>query len=1279
MAPRFAPNGVASDAQLATDMDQLLRRQADDAATALDYRFHVTLPSTLRKGQVVRARGTGRQGTVADAPPLYDPLQPLSRHPLAIHWDDAATTNPETVAASTLTASSIKPEHALSTRLRALAKTGAPFRASLDGTLLTVDGRAHDVLHEVHTAMRTLYGDAAVGPIESPSLADEARKVRFYRTRKAAPGDVEAQALADPAHARVQDARTRRRATVTNRKHFAQTQRADPWWNQYTDENVATTQRRKRLALASRKRGARSAPSASPPPVPCNAKQPRDVVGHDVVVPALDASEVVTTYVRAKAVGVEQSPEGPYWLMRVTQGPREWTVALPHVHPVDTCQEVRRGSAVFVTTTTTTSGDGDGDGPTTYTVGHIERILHPTDTLVCGFAGDAPRRVRAPTHCTADAWTAALVEAFPEAGLQVQMDGARVRIRSASRARFCVTAASTAAGLLGFVAGRTYEAKHWVAEGCYVLDAPHDLDRKGYKVRTAPHLVVRGLGATSTHPLADVIPVRPQYSRERETYAHPSAYQRFPVAFLTRERPQRGMLLYHEMGAGKSRTAIEMAQRDLEDRYWAHRDEHRARATTTAAAAAPTSSTPWWGARPPVVLFSPTQEARTHFLRSEVPQWSGCWWSTTASGEWVPRQHVYTRRAPAALYAEMAAHERAVGDTLWSDARAPHTNVYLAIVLDNTNNLYRILHHVEGAVTNKSIPSGDKKEVARYFGALPGASTFDIQTRTHPDEYYGRFFKGAFVIVDEIHRLCNAMVNSEGAAAQGRVGDFFYKALMEAPHCRVVGLSGTPMQRTATAFAPLFNVLHGKTTVWTVGFTAGTSAQLKEDTYASIRPLASTIWTDHRQPVDHGDPRHHAYEAVVQFTPWPGADVAQAVDALVKALRSHARIEVPTPPREYELFPFAFRQTRGHGKVYQVDTSAFAERFIKHNRLKHPVDFAKRVVGMVSYVSPPKVTARDDPTLSGGAVYPQHAIRTCRLAMGPSHHAYLTAIQTRKRAINQRQADGEERSGCNVNWGAVRDRTVLDGKDGLLKLFFKGGADGQALSPAALDAAYHTLLAKVHALCAARDPRIAAYLRVGERLADFSPKMQRIVQSLRANYRHKAVVYSEFVDGVGGTADLEAVPADARRRLDTGHIGFSGLGVLGYVLEANGYVRFELRATHVFEAVHALVHRTPADARQIVRACGTDRRTPLTAAHVVDACRALGLDLATDHAEVVEQLSTDVTWDQMTVSVREFGRWLAAEAYGPHAKWLAATRTRYALSEATREGLGLHKDAAAPA
>lgn len=1340
--PRFAPTGVASDTQLAKEMHQLLSRQDADASQSLDYRFHVTVPKvkSLHKGQVVEAKGTARRGTLADAPQVLDLLQPLSRHTVLVRWDDTGVVQPTPV--TTLQPKAFDTEATLSLRLRSLAKPYGthtiPFRATLDGALVTVESRAHDVLHEIHVMMRVLYGNKAVSAIESPALTDDARKARYYRTRRANPEDVEAQAFQDHTHARLQDARPRLRATVTNRKRYAYGMRTDPWWEQYADENVTITQRRKRLVAARRKatvkRGTKwsTAPVAAVPPAPCNAKQPQDFVHHSVVVPHWSTTDVITSYVHATAVGVEQASDIACRLVRVKHRAHEWTVALPHVHPVDTCQEIRRGSAVFVLDHTASGVSEEAhtksSTPLLYRLGHIIALHQPNHALVCGFVGQALRTVTAPAICTAASWTAVLEAAFPGERLRVAFNfnavgqgqgtedddarkgtdagnaSARVAITCSSRARFRIAAASTASPMLGFTAGRTYEATQRTTRGVYVLDAPHLIRPAAQVVRTEPQLVVcldgnreSSVANNTTHTLSlrDVVPVRPQYSHERDAYKHMSPYQRFPVGFLTAQRPQRGMLLYHEMGAGKSRTAIEMAQRYLEDRYWSHFDAEKHRVRPTTRHVLSKSVEPWWGDRPSVVLFSPTQEARTHFLKDEVPRWTACWWTQlhqgadNAASEWVPRQQVYRQVNPSALYDEMRDHEAAVRDFLWNASAPVHANIYLSIVVDNTNSLYRVLNHVQTAVANKSLPDVAKREVLRYFGARPDASLFDIHSRTDADEYYGRFFQDTFVIVDEIHRLCNAMVN-HGPGAQGRVGNFFYRALMEARHCRVVGLSGTPMQRTAVAFAPLFNLLHGKTKVWTVGFKAGASKQLQEDTYASIRPLASTIWADHRQSLEAGGgagATRGGLEARIRFTAWPYPDVTQAVDVLMATFRRRTSL-IDVQWQEYELFPFAF-QHKGRGKQYAVDAAPFAEQFVKNNRLKSPVNFAKRIVGLVSYVSPPKVTARDDPTLTGAEVYPQYTIHTCRLAMGPSHHAYLQAIHKRKRDINQRQADVEERSGCNVNWGVLHDRTVLDGKEGLLKLFFKGGADGQTLTPQALDAAYHQLLTRVHTLCATQDPRIRPYLRIDEKLAVFAPKLQRILQSLRANYQRKAVVYSEFIDGVGGgggptrssvpasvpdasTTDTSRQTRHTSYQLDTGHVGCSGLGLLGYVLDANGYVRFELRATHVFEEVYALVHAIPkVDARIIVRAIGSDRRGALTAEQVVRGCHTLGLDLAASYSEIVTRLSTDVDWARTHVTPREFGRWLAADAYSPHAKWLVATRTRYSLSDRTRTGLGL--------
>ena len=901
--PRYAPPGVSSDAHLAKEMGRLLD-QRDDDARAQAYAFHVDVPTSLQKGQAVVAKGTGRRGTLVDAPPPCDLLQPQPPPRGCAGRTPMPTRRPSRPTC----ARCIRAERQLSTKLRALAKT-TPFRATLDGTLATVE--ALRATRSTSSAPRS----ALVGEAAADKWAPSRRRPPTSRTRRASTGrhgrrpTNPSPALADAGRPRLQDARSRLRATVTNRK-AAHTLRHDPWWNQYADENVALTQRRRRRTGPAEVTAKRAA-------APCNAQQPPDLVRAkaSVVVPHWTTGDTVTRYVRAEAVGVEQAPDAAAdcQVVRVRCGTHEWTVALPHVHPVATCQEVRRGSAVFVATGGrggADDGNGDGHG---YTLAHIERIHQPNDALVCGWAGEATQTVRAPaaspprrgrrsrrrfqaTGCRSRSSRRRQVDTSVGAcvlGHDVRAcawrparigrrHGAR-RLSCTGRARFCIAPASTAT-LLGFVAGQACETTQQATK------ASTDSKRRthparGAEGRSAPlcEAVVHDAAAATTKrrtlPLG-LVPVSPG-QQGRDAYKHLSTYQRFPVAFLTPDRPQRGVLLYHEMGAGKSRTAIEMAQRYLEDRYWAHRD------------AGKSGGDAWWGDRPSVVLFSPTQEARTHFLKDEVPLWTACRWSQTQGahgGAWVPKQHVYTRRDPVALYAEMRHHEDAVRGFQWGQRQG---DLYLSIVLDNTNNLYRVLDHVRTAVANKSIPAAAKREVLQYFGAPADAQTFDISARTDADEYYGRFFRDRFVIVDEMHRLCNAMVNTEASQGQTGVGNFFYRALWRR---RTAGWWGYPARRCSgqPSFAPCSISCTAKQSVDNQ-VQGGASNQLK-DKYAAVRPLAATVWADHRQSVDAGG----SDAARIAFSAWrAGRDARRR--AFVASLRRNPMVEVDYPVRLFLL------------------------------------------------------------------------------------------------------------------------------------------------------------------------------------------------------------------------------------------------------------------------------------------------------------------------------------------------------------------------------------------
>jgi hypothetical protein len=744
---------------------------------------------------------------------------------------------------------------------------------------------------------------------------------------------------------------------------------------------------------------------------------------------------------------------------------------------------------------------------------------------------------------------------------------------------------------------------------------------------------------------------------------------------MTPERPQRGILLYHEMGAGKSRTVIEMVQRYLEHKFWASIAADKSQKSTQPS---------WWGDRPNVFLFSPTQEARSHFLLNEVPLWMACWWSqhstTPDRSQWVPLQRVYTSFVQADLEAEIQHHESLVQQLMWNEDPRAHPGVMMSIVLNNTNNMFRVLEHVRKGLLKKTLTPLAKKEILSFFGVHRESSLFDITSHTNIDEYYGRFFKDAFVIVDEMHALCNSIAT---ATLDKGMGPFYYRALMEAPNCTVVGLSGTPMQKTALSFAPMFNILCGKIVVWTLGFSSNVRKELQDEIFSQIRPFAETVWFDHTQMLENGQDKH-AFTSKIEFTPWNRLAVYTELNQWVGQARRKYNKSFTVHIQEYELFPYAFQQLKsGKRKHYTFDNEAFLTTFDKtnENHIRNPVQFATRIAGLVSYVSPPKVTTLDNPNLDATQQYPTAEVKTCYLTLNESQMEYLKYITKLKREINQKQADVEERSGCNVNWGCVHNAKVLQGHRGLLKLFLKTGKhQSEGMHDASLlEEQYHKLLTHVHVLFARRDPIVLPYMQMKRELGMFSPKLYQIVTESKLQRFQKGVVYSGFVDGIGNTEqeDTEDIRA---LQLDDKHVGLSGLGLLGYILQANGFVQFKLKAVNIFEDIYNMVHRALAvDENQSLslvlrRMIGREyfmNTSLLTMDAVLVICRRCAVTLSKAH---LASLRDDVNWialEHRRVSTTEFIKLLRSNTFLSNSIMMGFVRTRFGLSNRCRQALGL--------
>ena len=251
----------------------------------------------------------------------------------------------------------------------------------------------------------------------------------------------------------------------------------------------------------------------------------------------------------------------------------------------------------------------------------------------------------------------------------------------------------------------------------------------------------------------------------------------------------------------------------------------------------------------------------------------------------------------------------------------------------------------------------------------------------------------------------------------------------------------------------------------------------------------------------------------------------------------------------------------------------------------------------------------------------------------------------------------------------------------MAKLFLKGGAEdsraavagagaGAASATSAkqneiLDQKWHQLLTHAHTLFrnAARTPTdpalrdVSACMDMHRGLTRFSPKMHAILRTLQSAPTHKAVVYSSFIDGVGSFGGVEPprmsetgqrkalvssrrfgrqtrAPSAASSGLDTGHVGLGGLGMLGYVLERNGFVRLEVGVSHPLEAVYSIL----APHQRVLQAYALRDRRPLTLGALLELCEVaqrMGGSALNEKARA--RLRDHIDWGHFTPQSRGAG------------------------------------------
>lgn len=189
----------------------------------------------------------------------------------------------------------------------------------------------------------------------------------------------------------------------------------------------------------------------------------------------------------------------------------------------------------------------------------------------------------------------------------------------------------------------------------------------------------------------------------------------------------------------------------------------------------------------------------------------------------------------------------------------------------------------------------------------------------------GNPLEDTVVVIDEVHRFVSIVTNALGVAKKTATLTL-YNWLLEARNCRIVALSGTPINNRPHELGVLFNMLRGLTTTWAM---SGKEADLPKE----VRPTLNYV--------DEGPP------LVVTRTP----------DHFVSEYETKTVDGAPTPVRigvvrttEPQLDDAAFTRALKsvYGEVTIATHKALPDTRIEFEALSENT-FKRRILGLVSY------------------------------------------------------------------------------------------------------------------------------------------------------------------------------------------------------------------------------------------------------------------------------------------------------------------------------------------
>ena len=268
----------------------------------------------------------------------------------------------------------------------------------------------------------------------------------------------------------------------------------------------------------------------------------------------------------------------------------------------------------------------------------------------------------------------------------------------------------------------------------------------------------------------------------------------------------------------------------------------------------------------------------------------------------------------------------------------------------------------------------------------------------------GNIFDNKLIVIDEVHNFMTSVRNDTSTRKP------FYELIMKAKNIRIVALSGTPVVKEPLELAYLFNMLHGRNTL----YTGHINQQLNPGEKDKLKDRMNNIpeidqWSFNEEENQIRFTIYQKFNDLIPSTHPSGVGIQITKEVtekdIVKSIEEKIRQAFINKPGQ----KIKFKEFQDQ-ELFPTNEKLFKDYYVKFNKHKgrfminNIADFQKKIMGMVSYYEPPSIKGSNK--LKDG--YPTKVEHQVKLTMTPHQ------LDTYKR-VRDHEIQGEIRRRANVD------------------------------------------------------------------------------------------------------------------------------------------------------------------------------------------------------------------------------------------------------------------------